>query len=287
MGLVVAPTNTNPAGFFFTVMVYNGWIKIHRQLLDWEWYTDANTMRLFLHLLLTANIEEKKLRGITIKRGELVTSVGSLGEQLNLSSHQIRLSLDKLKSSEEVAIKTTNKYSIVTICKYDTYQSEENQNGKQNDNQTANKWQTNGKQTATTKEYKNIRIKENNIVSLENFETKENQNNTMGILENNADKSATQTKTLDERMEDFKIQVLSFRNQYSDDMLEAFFNYWTEHNENGKKMRFEQQKIFNLGMRLSTWQRNEQKRNFKKQEQKLIEEQFDAIFNFYGGSRLK
>ena len=40
-----------------------GWIKLHRQILDWEWYDDINVKVLFLHLLLTANYEDKKWQG--------------------------------------------------------------------------------------------------------------------------------------------------------------------------------------------------------------------------------
>ena len=46
------------------------WIKIYRSLLDWEWYDDINTCRLFIHLLLTANYEDKKWHGMVIKRGQ-------------------------------------------------------------------------------------------------------------------------------------------------------------------------------------------------------------------------
>lgn len=36
-----------------------GWISLYRKILNWEWYSDANTFRLFIHLLLQANHEEK------------------------------------------------------------------------------------------------------------------------------------------------------------------------------------------------------------------------------------
>ena len=49
-----------------------GWIKLHRKILDWEWYTDAPVRILFEHLLLTANSEDKKWRGMTIKRGQTI-----------------------------------------------------------------------------------------------------------------------------------------------------------------------------------------------------------------------
>lgn len=139
----------------------DGWIKIHRKLLDWEWYDDGNVVRVFLHLLLTANFEPKKWHGITIERGQLATSVVNLASQVHLTSKQIRIVLEKLKNTNEIDIQTTNKYTLITICKYADYQTQETAIGQTNGNQTAIKGQTNGNQRATTKEIKNIKNEKN------------------------------------------------------------------------------------------------------------------------------
>lgn len=110
-----------------------GWIKIHRTLLDWEWYSDVNTTRLFLHLLLTANHESKKYRGMVIERGQTTTSLGALAEQTNLSVRNVRTCLERLKTTGEVTIQTTSHYTLITICNYDSYQDEDNPNDKPND----------------------------------------------------------------------------------------------------------------------------------------------------------
>lgn len=141
------------------------WIKIYRKFLDWEWYDDINTKVLFIHLLLRVNTTDKEWHGMKICRGQLVTSLANLSEETGLSVRKIRLSLDKLESTGELTNKTTNKYRIITICKYDSYQENKKSNDKQNGKQTANKRQTNDKQTATTKEYKNIRIDSTNVES--------------------------------------------------------------------------------------------------------------------------
>ena len=60
-------------------------IKIDRNILDWGWYKDANTFRVFMHLLLTANIRQHKFMGVDIGRGELATSQKSLAESLDIS----------------------------------------------------------------------------------------------------------------------------------------------------------------------------------------------------------
>lgn len=79
-----------------------GWIKIHRKLLDWEWYTDSNTKDLFIHLLLTANYEDKKWQGITIEKGSLVTSRQHLAEELKMSEQNVRTSLLKLQKTRRI-----------------------------------------------------------------------------------------------------------------------------------------------------------------------------------------
>lgn len=103
------------------------WIKIHRGLLEWEWYDDPNMVRLWLHLLLKANYEDRKWHGEIIPRGSLLTSRATLVEETGLSQQQIRTCLERLKSTSEVVLKVTSKYTLVTICNYDKYQIAENE----------------------------------------------------------------------------------------------------------------------------------------------------------------
>lgn len=137
----------------------DGWIKIHRKMVDWEWYQDNTTKVLFLHLLLTANHKERKWKGITILRGQKLTSLQHLANETNLTLQQVRTSLSKLKSTHEITCKTTNKNTLITIEKYSDYQDkgEENntQNNTQHNNQITNEQQTNNKQITTNKNDKN------------------------------------------------------------------------------------------------------------------------------------
>jgi len=108
---------------------------------------------LFIHLLLTANHKEGRWQGYTIGRGQLITGLLKLNEDTGLTIRELRTSFDKLKKTGELTIKTTNKFRIITICKYDTYQSIKNENDKQYDNQidkqTTSNRQTNDKQPTT------------------------------------------------------------------------------------------------------------------------------------------
>ena len=108
-----------------------GWISLYRKFMEWEWYTDANTMRLFLHLLLKANHQDGNWQGKTIKRGQVVTGRKSLSNELKISEQAIRTSLNKLKITNEITIETTNKFSIITIVKYDVYQDNQKESNQQ------------------------------------------------------------------------------------------------------------------------------------------------------------
>ena len=139
-----------------------GWIKIDRSLLDWEWFGNAEMIQLLVYLIFKANIEDKKWQGIIVKRGQLVTSVATISADLGLTSQKVRTCLDRLRQSETISIKTTNRFSLITICNYVRYQDFSDLAQQTNNKQITNKQQTNNKQITTTKEY--INIYNNNII---------------------------------------------------------------------------------------------------------------------------
>ena len=124
----------------------NGFIKLYRSIMDWGWYCDSNTSRLFLHCLLKANYTEKEWQGITIPRGSFITSYEKLAEELSLTTSKIRTSISNLIKTNNITHKTTNRYSIITVNNYSSYQN----NDTRFDNQIATKSQTNNNQIATT-----------------------------------------------------------------------------------------------------------------------------------------
>lgn len=107
-------------------MTMEGWIKIHRGLLDWEWYSDTNCVRLALHLLLKANFQTRRWRGITVGRGQLVTSRAALARETGLSEREVRTAVSKLERSDFLTCRATSSYTVVTICNYERYQSSDN-----------------------------------------------------------------------------------------------------------------------------------------------------------------
>lgn len=123
-----------------------GFIKIYRQLLEWEWYTDVNTKTLFLHCLLKANYKTKKYQKNTVKKGSFVTSLESLSKETGLTIRQTRTALEHLISTGELTSKSTNKNRIITVVNYDRYQDTD----KPGDKRATSKRQTSDKR-ATSK----------------------------------------------------------------------------------------------------------------------------------------
>lgn len=110
------------------------WIKLHQKFVDWEWYKDTNTKVVFIHCLLKANWRDGKYQGIDVPRGSFITGRKKLAKELNLTEQQIRTTLEHLKSTNEITIKSTKQFSIITIKNYETYQ----QNNQQNNQRATN-----------------------------------------------------------------------------------------------------------------------------------------------------
>lgn len=116
-------------------------IKVYRKLMEWEWYTDVNTTKLFIHCLLRANWKAGKWQGINYLPGEFITSLPSLAEESGLTVRQVRTSLDKLISTGELTSKTTDsvtgkkltKNRVIVVNNWDKYQGSDSQVDSQSD----------------------------------------------------------------------------------------------------------------------------------------------------------
>lgn len=135
----------------------NGFVKLHRDILEWEWWDDINTFRLFMTILLLANWKEKKWHGKVIPRGSLWTSLPSLAQQSGLSIQQTRTALAKLKTTGEVTDEPTGEGRLVTVVNYGLYQDVDNlPTGKSTDELTGNQQTSNmqpNRRATSTEEY--------------------------------------------------------------------------------------------------------------------------------------
>ena len=103
-------------------MLENGFIKLHRRILQWEWYDEPNTYRLFLHLLLTVNVQDTQWHGMAVPRGARIASFTALATELRLSVKQIRVALAHLEQTGEVAHRSYRHFSVFSVVRFELYQ---------------------------------------------------------------------------------------------------------------------------------------------------------------------
>ena len=114
-----------------------GFVKVPRSILAEDWAGRPQTLAVFIRLLLSANREAKDWHGITIKRGQFVTSLRSLSKSCGLTVSAVRTALDALQKAGFAHLLTRSGahskkggpahlaaqgYTIVTICKFDSYE---------------------------------------------------------------------------------------------------------------------------------------------------------------------
>ena len=131
--------------------MYKGFIKIHRMLQSWEWYNDSQTLHIFLTILLNANHVDGRWKGHEVKRGQWITGRKKLSEITGVSERSIRTILSRLELSQELTIKPTSQFSLITVVKWDSYQLKEDSTDQPN----ANKRPATDQRPTTNKNEKN------------------------------------------------------------------------------------------------------------------------------------
>jgi len=119
-----------------------GFISLHRKLLEWGWFDDPNTLSVFIYCLLKANWKDKDFRGKTVKRGSFLTSLDDISKKTGVSTRSVRTALNRLKSTNELTITSSRQGTEIKVNNYDKYQ--------QATNETTNERQTSDKRATTT-----------------------------------------------------------------------------------------------------------------------------------------
>lgn len=215
----------------------NGWIHLHRKMLDWEWADDPATFCVFLHLLLLACNREGAWRGTLVPRGSLITGSRSLAKSTGLTRQSVRTALEHLKSTHEITIEPTRNFSLIKINKWADYQDLSPQTNPRltHDQPTPNhivRRREGEKERRDTE-----RVAENAPPAptpkdeARRFFTDPEAR--QPIIDWMADKGVDPTTASRE--------------------LDRFVAYWTEPTPNGKRQRWELEKAFEIKRRLVTW----------------------------------
>ena len=117
--------------------MHRGYIKDWRKSLDNPLYKKPLIWHLWGYCLKKASHKKTDcfLGGqvITVERGSFVFGRKKASEETGLTERQIRTALKHLQKLQNLTIKTTNKYSVISITNWDTYQQDENKSDQLND----------------------------------------------------------------------------------------------------------------------------------------------------------
>jgi len=192
-----------------------GWIKIHRTITDnWVWQ-NSDYLKWWLDILIEVNHTPSKtlIKGTLYEclRGQKLYSLDTWAKRWGTNKSKSRRFLKMLEKDNMIVFKSETQTTRITVCKYDSYQSFENESEMQ------------------------VKRKRN--------------------------ASETQVKPIQEYKEEIKKRKEEFKNSlrpfislsYDKILMTEFFEYWGEHGDKDKKMRFEKEKSFSIERRLKTW----------------------------------
>lgn len=160
----------------------DGWIKLHRQLLDNPICTkDSDYLAVWIYLLLNATHKEHaalfKNKRTTLQPGQLITGRKSIASKLHISESKVQRILTVLESEQQIEQQTTSQNRLITIRNWGRYQGSE----QQIEQQVNNEWTTSEQRVNTNKNVKNGKNeKNNNKTKNEIKQVKEVYNETYG-----------------------------------------------------------------------------------------------------------
>ena len=142
----------------------NGWVKLWRKSIDSGLIKNHNVWIFWTYCLMKANHEKDYkcvvgFQEVILQPGQFIFGRKKAAEETELSEQKIRTCLEFLKKYKNLTIKTTNKFSVITIVNWVTYQNKEDEI-----NQQSNQHLTSRQPTLNhIQEPKNQRTKEKEI----------------------------------------------------------------------------------------------------------------------------
>jgi DNA-binding PadR family transcriptional regulator len=117
-----------------------GYIKLHRKILDNGVFADAELLKVFVWCILKANTTPNVVYGRKVDVGEFITGRITASEELHLKPSTIYKRLQKLKTQGYIDISSNTKNSLITVVNYKSYQLNEKPKKKRNLDTICNKF---------------------------------------------------------------------------------------------------------------------------------------------------
>lgn len=217
-----------------------GFITLHRKIIDNPVWKNSQLSHLFIHLLLLATYGDTKFlwngKEEVLKRGQLITGRYALAEATGISPNTIKGYLKILENIGIITRKSTNKFTIITIIKYNQYQDRRVNHTTKDTSQTPARHQPD-----TT--FNNIN-KDNNI----NKESGDKSPTPSQVAKEFFNQETTRRNIGIQLAEKYGVDLKAIAEE-----IRKFTQYWTEPNKSGTRQRWETEKTFEVSRRLEKW----------------------------------
>lgn len=235
-----------------------GFIKLSRKFFSNELWNEARTFsscEAWLDLIQSARFEAtpRKVsiggREVVYNRGQYPASIRFLAKRWNWTERKVRTFISFLRKREMISTECVQGVNIITLCKYEEYNSSDIPSDTTNDTdimKIINDLQSQVTQIATQQVTQLPKKRHTGDTNTK----KEEDNNKESP--NGDKKNAAKAATLS-RKDSFYQSLIPFVGKYPKDMIRAFFDYWSELNKSETKMRYELEKTWELPKRLATW----------------------------------
>lgn len=259
----------------------DGFLKLSRKFFSnelWNAAREFSECEAWLDLLQSARFEASGEayseliggREISYSRGQYPAAVSFLKKRWGWKTEKkVRCFLDKLKRKGMITTDSSQGMNVITICKYEEYNPVSPDKGKDKGNPKGN---GEGKEsyvsisdlqhfgaslTAGVRAEVRAMLQElveniSNLGQARGNNKKKDKEYTKKESPNGDKKDAAKAATLS-RKQEFGESLIPFMEKYPKEMIRAFFDYWSELNRSGTKMRFEQQPTWEIAKRLATW----------------------------------
>ena len=254
-----------------------GYIKLSRKFFSNDMWNEARTFsscEAWLDLIQSARFEATPRmesiggREVSYTRGQYPASIRFLSKRWHWTERRVRTFLAYLKRENMITLSQDQGMNIITLVKYNEY------NGNPTDTPSDTAADTSS-DTSIVQEINELRLQVTQLLTQvatqqvtqqPKEKEKRHTSDTKQIKEKNiiketttnvvAKKDAAKAATLS-RKEAFYQSLIPFVGLYPKEMIRAFFDYWSEQNKSGTKMRFELEKTWELSRRLKTWEKKE------------------------------
>lgn len=254
-----------------------GYIKLSRKFFSNDMWNEARTFsscEAWLDLIQSARFEATPRmesiggREVSYTRGQYPASIRFLSKRWKWSERKVRTFLAFLKRENMITLSQDQGMNIITLVKYNDYNGNPIDTtidtGSETTSDTDIIQKINDLQTQVTRLM--TRFATQPVTHPQKEAEKRHTGDTKQIKEKNiiketttdvvAKKDAAKAATLS-RKESFYQLLVPFVGQYPKEMIRAFFDYWSELNKSGTRMRYELEKTWELPRRLAAWANRE------------------------------